>query len=132
MSTITIRRMVEADLSAVAELAGPWGYPSTREQIERRFRDLLAGSDHALFVAAPADGGTAGWIHVHALYSLESDSCAEIGGLIVDGRRRRQGAGRALVGEAERWARERGFRKIRVRSNVLRTEAHVFYPALGF
>jgi len=36
------------------------------------------------------------------------------------------------VGEAERWARERGFRKIRVRSNALRTEAHVFYPALGF
>src|SRR5204863_1188943 len=91
MSTVTIRPMVEADLSTVAELAGQWGYPSTPDQIERRFRNILAGSDHALFVAAAADGGMAGWIHVHALYSLESDSCAEIGGLIVDGRRRTPG-----------------------------------------
>jgi GNAT superfamily N-acetyltransferase len=132
MNPNMIRRMKADGLSGVAELAGQWGYPSTREQIERRFRDIPAGNDHALLVAAAEDGGMAGWIHVHPLHSLESDSCAEIGGLIVDGRRRRQGAGRALVGEAERWARARGFRKIRVRSNIVRTEAHRFYPALGF
>jgi GNAT superfamily N-acetyltransferase len=131
MNAITIRSMKADDLAGVAELAGQWGYPSTPGQIERRFRDILSGTDHALFVAS-AEDGMAGWIHVHPLHSLESDSCAEIAGLVVDGRRRRQGAGRALVGEAERWARTRGFRKLRVRSNVLRTEAHRFYPALGF
>jgi GNAT superfamily N-acetyltransferase len=132
MDEITIRSMTPEDLTRAAELAGQWGYPSTREQMERRYRDILSGTGHALFVAAAADSGMAGWIHVHSLHSLESDSCAEIAGLIVDGRRRRQGAGRALVGEAGRWARARGYTKLRVRSNVQRDEAHRFYPAMGF
>ncbi len=132
MNTNAIRAMLPGDLAAVTELSAQWGYVTTLETTERRFRSLLSQSDHALFVAAAEDGGVAGWIHVHALHSLEADSCAEIGGLVVDQRRRRQGAGRALVARAEQWARERGFRNVRVRSNVLRREAHDFYPAMGF
>jgi GNAT superfamily N-acetyltransferase len=132
MNAMTIRAMAPQDLPGVTELSAQWGYATTLEATERRFHALRSEGDHALFVAAAADGVVAGWIHVHALHSLESDSCAEIGGLVVDGLCRRQGAGRALVAEAEKWARGRGFRKVRVRSNVVRAEAHRFYPAIGF
>jgi GNAT superfamily N-acetyltransferase len=132
MTTLTIRGMTPRDLDGVAELSGQWGYSSDRDIVERRFRRILSERDHALFVAEGEGGRVTGWIHVHSLHSLEADSCAEIGGLVVDNRLRRLGAGRALVAHAEQWARDHGFTKIRVRSNVLRTEAHRFYPAVGF
>ena len=47
-------------------------------------------------------------------------------------RARRSGAGRRLIAAAEDWTRARGLRELFLRSSVDRTEAHVFYPALGF
>ena len=73
----------------------------------------------------------AGWTHVHTVHTVDSGSYAEIGALVVDPKCRRQGAGRALVRGVERWARDRGLQRLRVRSNVLRSESHQFYPGVG-
>jgi GNAT superfamily N-acetyltransferase len=78
------------------------------------------------------EGHIAGWAHVCLVDGLELARFAEIRALVVDPEKRRLGAGRALVAEAIRWAKERKVQKLRVRSNVLREEAHRFYPALGF
>ena len=55
----------------------------------------------------------------------------EIIALVISSTHRRKGIGRQLVRKAEEWifAREK---KIRVRSNILRDEAHSFYQALGY
>ena len=45
---------------------------------------------------------------------------------------RGRGIGRALVAEAEKWAREKGLETLRLRANAVRTEAHKFYLGLGF
>jgi GNAT superfamily N-acetyltransferase len=55
-----------------------------------------------------------------------------ITGLVVAQDARRSGLGRALVERAKGWAIEHGYSCLRVRSNVVRDEAHKFYPALGF
>jgi GNAT superfamily N-acetyltransferase len=40
--------------------------------------------------------------------------------------------GKLLVQAAVRWAAERGYAKVRVRSNVVREDAHRFYEREGF
>ena len=43
------------------------------------------------------------------------------------------GVGKALLlASGEEWACQKGFRELWVRSNVIRTEAHLFYQALGY
>jgi GNAT superfamily N-acetyltransferase len=127
---VEIRPMRVDDLERVADLSRQLGYPVARNELEHRF-SRIADAQQALFVAQSA-GRVIGWIQVHPLLLLESEPEAEIGGLVVDAVARRHGAGRALVLEARRWSRERGFRTLRVRSNAARDEAHHFYPALGF
>lgn len=52
---------------------------------------------------------------------------AEILALSVDENNRSNGIGAALLRTAEEWAREQGARRVRVRSNVIRKDAHRFY-----
>ncbi|MBK9071799.1 MAG: GNAT family N-acetyltransferase [Myxococcales bacterium] len=129
--SVKVRPMRIEDVSRVSELSAELGYPVAVEVLERRFARIVENAAQALFVAA-IDGRVAGWIHIHPQWLLESEPYAEIGGLVVSKDARRRGAGRALVLEAQRWARTQGLARLRVRSNINRQEAHQFYPALGF
>jgi GNAT superfamily N-acetyltransferase len=71
-------------------------------------------------------------VHVYACPTVESELYGEIGGLVVDKDQRGQGVGKALMAEAESWASGRGIREIRLRSNILREQAHQFYQAIGY
>ena len=124
-----VRAMAAHDLPRVAELSLQLGYPVALAALHRRFERLAPSASDALFVAGEPVGG---WIHLELRDSLESGQSVEITGLVVDAARRREGLGRALVARAEAWAKERGVPRLRVRSNVTRTESHHFYPALGF
>jgi len=42
------------------------------------------------------------------------------------------GVRRLLMQQAEQWARERGYREVVLRSNVIRTRARTFYESLGY
>jgi GNAT superfamily N-acetyltransferase len=127
-----VRPMTERDARVVAHLAGQLGYPSTEAQIRRRFESVSGDPASAVFVAEDEDGRIVGWTHVIARIFLESDPYAELAGLVVDRSARRQGAGRALVAEAEAWAKSRGYATMRVRSNVKRVEARPFYEGRGY
>lgn len=124
--------MTERDAEAVATLSTQLGYASTAEQTLMRFRSIGDAPDARVWVAESQDGRIVGWIHLFGNRLLESDADAEIGGLVVDEAARGRGVGRALVGAAESWARERGYSVISVRSNVIRKEAHEFYKGLGY
>jgi len=130
--TTTIRAMTLDDSDRVASLAGELGYPSTKPQIEARFRRVEDDPDSRVFVAADSDGRVWGWVHVFGLRLMESGGPAEVGGLIVDARGRGKGIGRSLMAAAEAWARERGYERLTLRSNTIRTEAHGFYQSLGY
>lgn len=85
-----------------------------------------------MLVAEVADGRLVGWIQGHLSHTLESGFRAEIVGLIVENANRRGGIGRKLVAAVESWARGRHAPIMVVRSNIIRTESHAFYPALGY
>lgn len=64
--------------------------------------------------------------------SLESELFAEIRGLVVTHSERRRGVGSQLVGAAEAWSRRHSCPRLRVRSNVVRSETRRFYEKRGF
>ena len=93
---------------------------------------MLADEQQLVLVAETGDAHLAGWLHARRLLGLLSEASVEIAGLVVDADHRSLGVGRALVTAVEGWARERDAGRLVVRSNVLRSESHVFYVKLGF
>ena len=126
-----IRPATTADREALARLSTQLGYPMSPEQADARLRELSASDDQALLVAE-SEGRAVAWIQTEVSRVFEALRQAEICGLVVDEGFRSSGIGRRLVEEAERWARARGCRVIRVRSNVIRERAHAFYRRAGY
>jgi ribosomal protein S18 acetylase RimI-like enzyme len=129
---ISVRSMRAADAPDVATLTTQLGYPATAADIARRFASIDGRVEGALLVAEAHGGRVVGWIHIVTTHLLEQDSEAEIGGLVVADDVRGQGIGQQLVDAGEQWAVERGFKTMRVRSNVVRAGAHRFYERLGY
>ena len=122
--------MVETDAELVAQLAAELGYPSDVESIRMRMQ-AISGSDLLLVAVTKADRPI-GFIQANRFCIIEAGFRVEILGLVVSSTARRSGIGRRLIAEAERWAQSIGVETIVVRSNTKRTEAHDFYPAMGY
>ena len=124
--------MTAADASAVARLSDQLGYPIAQSVIAERLALLLHSPQNGFYIAEIA-GQAAGWVHVYGVHLLESPAFfAEIGGLVVDAEARRRGIGRALMAQAEIWAREHGYAEVRLRSGLHRIDAHEFYKSIGY
>ena len=133
-TSVRIRKAQRRDAERIARLSGELGYPATAAQILARLGQLKPASKHAVFVAESSDGdiGVVGWVHVSVAHLLESDTRAEVNGLIVAEGQRSAGAGAKLLEAAEDWARRHGCRGMNVRSNVIRERAHAFYERNGY
>jgi GNAT superfamily N-acetyltransferase len=124
--------MEPGDVDAVAALTGALGYPVDADEVAHRWAHIREPGGGVILVAVDPDDRPIGWIHVSRMATLEMSDAALIGGLVVDSRRRGERIGAALVTTAEAWARERGARRIVVRSRSTRTRAHRFYERLGY
>lgn len=120
-----------SDATEIARLAGELGYPVDARSMTMRLNTLLGDRRQCVRVV-DGEGCLAGWIAAERRLSLEVGERVEITGLVVDGRLRRGGVARALVGAAEVWAREQGAGMVLVRSNVQREASHPFYETLGY
>ena len=129
---MNVRSARPEDAPVIADLATQLGYPNTPEEAAARLRDVLAQPEGAVLVAEDVDGAVIGYGHVFGAHRVDTDPFAEIGALVVDQNRRSRGTGAVLVEAMAAWAREHGFRALRVRSNVIRGRAHAFYDRLGF
>jgi GNAT superfamily N-acetyltransferase len=125
---MNVRHAIASDAAALAALSTQLGYPAQPEESSERLSALGAGA----LLVAEEDGSVLGWIHVCGIRFFQSPPFAEIGGLVVDEAARGKGVGRLLVQAAVRWAAEQGYGKLRVRSNVVREDAHRFYEREGF
>ncbi|HEX9982837.1 MAG TPA: GNAT family N-acetyltransferase [Thermoanaerobaculia bacterium] len=127
---LAIRPAADSDAEAVAHLMTQLGYPQDAAAAGRRLRAMAESPSHAVLLAV--DGGEVlGCIHVFGALRLESDF-AEIGALVVDEAARGRKTGRLLVDAAVAWAAAAGWPQLRVRCNVVRTDAHRFYETAGF
>lgn len=126
-----IRFAMAEDAAPIAQLSGQLGYASTADETARRLGELGRNSEHAVLVAE-SGGVLLGWVHVHVSHSLTTDTPAEIAGLVVDEQQRGHGIGRILMEHAQQWAHDNGCHSVRLRSNVVRSNAHAFYEKLGY
>jgi len=99
----------QEDAPAVAALVGQLGYDAAPRDVADRLVRLLARPGQR-FIVAEADGRLLGWVHVELADYVDSETYAQIAGLVVDRAHRRQGIGAALMAEAEAWRDSRGAR----------------------
>lgn len=131
LATLTVRPARLTDAPAFASLATQLGYPSSTLQVEERMATVLEDPKH-LILTAVFGNHVVGWAHAYICCLVESDAYVELGGLVVDESHRGKGAGGKLLERVEDWARQKGYRAVSVRSNVIRHEAHKFYTARGY
>jgi GNAT superfamily N-acetyltransferase len=127
---LTIRDASVADASAIADLLGQLGYPTTPEAAEARLQRLRIVGDRV--VVAELDGRAVGLAHLQVTPAIERDGpAAKIGALVVDDVHRGRGVGRALVEAMEAEARARGCELLFLTTAKRRDDAHSFYERVG-
>lgn len=126
-----IRIAEQKDYVAIAALTEQLGYKTSPMAVLKHLKEILKNPEHCVLVAVDHDQ-IIGW--VHGVYSLriELDVFVEIAALVVDQEHRRKGTGRKLVEHLQSWAKLQNCKKLRARSNNLRTESHPFYKNLEF
>jgi GNAT superfamily N-acetyltransferase len=127
---LNIREAKKSDSVALAKLSVELGYPTTTEEMESRFDNVLSMPDNGIYVAEL--DSIVGWIHVALIQTLESNAFVEICGIVVAESHRGSGIGTRLIAVAESWAREKKCYQLRVRTNILREKTRMFYRELGF
>jgi len=125
-----IRSARREDAPRLAQLAGDLGYGIGSASIGAAI-DRLQPNEGAVYVAEEDDHLTA-WIHVYRSPVIQAEPFAEVGGLVVDPQKRGAGIGRRLLETAEQWASANGLAAIQVRSNIVRSNAHIFYKQRGY
>jgi GNAT superfamily N-acetyltransferase len=126
-----IRRATPEDAAAIVRLAAQLGGTVELERMPARLQRILDQPTHAVFVADD-EHGACGFAAAEHRTTLESAEAVELTALVVDEAARRKGFGALLVSAVEAWAMRRGVDRVQVRSNIVREQAHVFYPGLGY
>jgi predicted N-acetyltransferase YhbS len=125
---ITIRIAAPSDGATISELLEQLGYPATESEILARLAALAAFPNAAAFVATNGFGEVVGLVTVHLIPSVhDNDPVAWLTTLVVLEDAREAGIGSALVRHVERWAAQRGARRISVTSGIQRKATHAFY-----
>ena len=127
-----IRKALPSDVPQLAELSSELGYPVKEEDLAMYLSVLDRDRDHAVLVSEDESGRICGFIHVLVSKRLFLADFAELGGLVVDQECQSSGHGTKLLEAAESWAAARGIKDIKVRSNIIRKEARIFYLGRGY
>jgi GNAT superfamily N-acetyltransferase len=128
---LIIRAMQREDSVIVNALSAQLGYVCTVEETLERVI-YLHKSEHDYLLVALWGNEVAGWIHAFKTTRIEAGNYTEIAALIIDEKYRGKQIGEQLVNAIKQWSQDQGYRKLVVRSNVLRNRAHHFYLTCGF
>ena len=123
--------MSKDDVASVTRLTHQLGYPLSADEVSANIDAVLGNEHHDAFVAVDGDN-VVGWVGVKHAFQIESPPFCEIHGLVVDDKCRQRGVGKLLIEKAKQWGKEKGDKKVRLRCNVRRTGARLFYEHLGF
>lgn len=126
---INIRQYDPSDLKMVRHLMHELGYPMDENDLLFNL-DLIQKREGIILVAV-VDGNTVGCISVLINAGLAEGLFGEITSLVVLKEFRGFGIGKKLIEHAENWLQPK-VKKIRIRANSIRLDAHRFYKSLGY
>ena len=128
---VIVRSINEQDAKAVNALSAQLGYAMPLEQTLANIRSVLGKTGHAAFIATHENKVIA-WIGVAVALQIETAPFCEIRGLVVDEKYRGHGVGKLLIEKVKQWSKGTGSKTLRLRTNMIRKEAHLFYQHIGF
>jgi GNAT superfamily N-acetyltransferase len=129
LQIIRTRHPPEAYLDQLAELNTSAGMLASTAQVRSRLASI---SDEDRLILALQGDYLIGYAHLRVARDLVNDETAEVVAIIVRSSHRRRGVGRQLINAAETWAQQSGRARLLLRTEVVRTEAHAFFIALGY
>jgi ribosomal protein S18 acetylase RimI-like enzyme len=108
--------------------------PADLADAERILEEIGRQRDRLLLVAEDTDGDLVGTVDILVIPNLthHGHPWAVVENVVVLGKRRRDGVGRALMEEAMAHAASSGCYKVQLQSAKHRDQAHAFYRSLGF
>jgi len=131
---LEIARVQQSDLEAISRLHMHfWDEPSDVAAMTEALALLQQDPDHIL-LAARIDGaciGTATGVVCHGLYG-GLDTYLVIEDVVVDPAHRRRGVATALLGELERFGRDRACKQMVLLTESCRHDASALYESAGF
>ena len=119
------------DAKAVNWLSHQLGYPLTVDETTANIKAVINSQDHIAFMAE-FNNKVVGWIGASQAFMIEVMPHCEINGLVIDKDFYGKGIGKLLIEKVKQWAEEKGNKKLSLRCNIRRVEAHAFYTHLGF
>ena len=130
---LTIREAGAGDLDAVAEILSLLHDPSTAVRDPELWQRMISTPGRAILVAEMGGKAVATCdLTVVPNLTHEGKPWAMLENLMVAPGGRRRGVGRALMREVERRAREAGCYKLQLVSGARRSQAPLFYKAIGY
>lgn len=107
------------------------GYEYPADDTKKQLEQLLNDSNHKIYVAIVADK-VVGYIHANNYDLLYAPHLKNIMGIAVSSDFRKNGIGKMLLDEVEKWAQDTGAYGVRLVSGATRIGAHAFYKACGY
>jgi GNAT superfamily N-acetyltransferase len=129
LQIIRTRHPPEPHIAQIAALQREAGVAVTPDDVRRRL-DSLPREDRLLM--ALSGESLLGYAHLRVTSDLSNEETAEVVAIVVARAFRRQGVGRRLIAASETWALESGRARLLLRTDVVRTDAHAFFLALGY
>ncbi len=126
-----IRSAKKDDCPGITELSNQLGYLSSLDKVCEILDLVLTRDDHQVYIVEK-DNLIVGYIHLVSTMCIGSNPFVEIAALIVHKSYQNKGVGKLLIKEAEKWTRSNGLTDIRIRSNIIREEAHQYFQRKGF
>jgi GNAT superfamily N-acetyltransferase len=107
------------------------GYEYPVEDTKKQLKQLLNDSNHKIYVALVEDK-VVGYIHANNYDLLYSPHLKNIMGIAVSSCFRKNGIGKMLLEQVEKWAKDTGAYGVRLVSGATRVGAHAFYISCGY
>jgi ribosomal protein S18 acetylase RimI-like enzyme len=107
------------------------GYDYPAKDTKKQLEQLLNDRKHKIYVAIVADK-VVGYIHANNYELLYSPHLKNIMGIAVSSAFRKNGIGKMLLNEVEKWAKDTGACGVRLVSGATRLGAHAFYTSCGY